>query len=109
MLAARMRLVSTDRAAPGYVLTLRDVTADLASQARRDALLSDVFDRMRRSAANLQMIVGVQAPGEAGRTPLDDALRPKSRRSPVPSPTWPHVTTPTVRKTRRRARSAPRT
>jgi DNA polymerase-3 subunit epsilon len=74
MLAARMRLVSTDRAAPGYVLTLRDVTAELASQVRREALLSDVFDRMRRSAANLQMIVGVQAPGDAGRTPLGDAL-----------------------------------
>ena len=46
-LAVRMRLVgssSDDRAA--YALTLRDVTTELAGHARRDALLSDVFERV---------------------------------------------------------------
>jgi DNA polymerase III subunit epsilon len=32
ILSARMRLVPTDAPEPGYVLTLRDVTADLAAQ-----------------------------------------------------------------------------
>ena len=61
MFAARMRLLSeTDGSGqPGYVLTLRDVTADLAAHARRERLLSEVFDRVRRPAANLQTVVGM--------------------------------------------------
>lgn len=59
LLAARMRLLAGAR--PGYVLTLRDVTADLAAHARREDLLAEVFDRVRRPAANLQTVMGVLA------------------------------------------------
>jgi DNA polymerase III subunit epsilon len=80
ILSARMRLVPTDAPEPGYVLTLRDVTADLAAQGRREALMTDVFDRLRRAAANLQTIVSAQSgspeqSGDAGgASPLGSAL-----------------------------------
>lgn len=74
ILAARMRLVPTEAADPGYVLTLRDVTADLAAQHRREALLADALDTLRRSAANLQVIVGAQSGDGTGATPLGAAL-----------------------------------
>ncbi|MFC7704377.1 exonuclease domain-containing protein [Plastorhodobacter daqingensis] len=65
VLAGRMRLLagrgSDGHGAPGYVLTLRDVTADLAAHARREQLLEEVFDRVRRPAANLQTVIGVLA------------------------------------------------
>lgn len=60
ILSGRMRLLSAD-GADGYVLTLRDVTADLAAQAGRDMLLEEIFDRIRRPAANLQTMIGVLA------------------------------------------------
>lgn len=59
VLAARMRLLAEGGAQPGYVLTLRDVTAEQAVLAQRDALLSEMLDRMRRPAANLQTILQV--------------------------------------------------
>ncbi|MDP2061734.1 MAG: exonuclease domain-containing protein [Phaeovulum sp.] len=65
VLAARMRLlaepVGSDgtRPRPGYVLTLRDVSSDLASQAEREALIDEMFDRVRRPAANLLSVIGV--------------------------------------------------
>ena len=67
VLAGRMRLLDRvgDEAAPGYVLTLRDVTADMAAHARREALLDEVFDRLRRGAANVASLVAVQAEGGA--------------------------------------------
>lgn len=61
VLAARMRLLEAEGERPGYVLTLRDVTADLAAHAEREALLAEVFDRVRRPAANLQTVTGVMA------------------------------------------------
>lgn len=71
MLAGRMRLVTLPgRAAeaPGYVLTLRDVTSDLRLHAGREALLEEVFDRVRRPAANLQTVLAAGAAGvEEGR------------------------------------------
>lgn len=70
VLAARMRLLHEAGEKPGYVLTLRDVTVDLAAQADREQLLDDIFDRLRRPAANLQTVVGVlPAAGEGGATP----------------------------------------
>ncbi len=63
VLAARMRLA----AGGGYVLTLRDVTGDLAAHAAREHLLAEIFDRIRRPAANLHTAVGVIA--EAGEAP----------------------------------------
>lgn len=78
LLAARMRLVQgADQTGPGYVLTLRDVTADLAAHAKREALLAEIFDRIRRPAANLQTVTGVLAEDGAadpGGT-LDRAMR----------------------------------
>ncbi len=76
VLAARMRLLPTGTGAvPGYVLTLRDVTADLATHARREALLTEVMDRARRPAANLSTLLEVIPVGEAGPGPMDAALR----------------------------------
>ena len=63
LLQGRMRVLrrtdATRRA--GFVLTLRDVTADLAAHASREALLAEVFDRVRRPAANLQTVIGVMS------------------------------------------------
>lgn len=64
VLSGRMRLLDAGAERPGYVLTLRDVTADLAAHAGRDRLLEEIFDRIRRPAANLQTVIGVIA--EAG-------------------------------------------
>ena len=74
VLAGRMRLVDLPQhrgEAPGYVLTLRDVTADLALHAGREALLDEVFDRVRRPAANLQTVLSSGAAQDAeGRAAL---------------------------------------
>jgi DNA polymerase III subunit epsilon len=76
VLSARMRLMVTDpTAVPGYVLTLRDVTADLAAHARREALLTEVFDRVRRPAANLSTLIAAMPEGGAAAGRLDAALR----------------------------------
>ena len=80
-LAARMRLLPVavpdegPMPRPGYVLTLRDVTADLAAQARREALLAEVLDRVRRPAANLRTLLEVLPEGEPTPPALDIALR----------------------------------
>ncbi|MFD0982507.1 3'-5' exonuclease [Tropicimonas aquimaris] len=75
VMAGRMRLVKLPQRgaeAPGYVLTLRDVTADLALHAEREALLEDVFDKVRRPAANLQTVLdaGEVDTAEGGRAAL---------------------------------------
>ena len=69
VLAARMRLRPD---AGGYVLTLRDVTTDLDAHARREALLTEVFDQMRRPAAALVSLVAALP---TGADPLEAALR----------------------------------
>jgi DNA polymerase-3 subunit epsilon len=76
VLSARMRLLAASPGeAPGYVLTLRDVTADLAAQARREALLAEVFDRLRRPAAALATLMEVLPEGALGPAPMEAALR----------------------------------
>ena len=70
-----MRLLPSGGGVPGYVLTLRDVTADLAAHARREALLTEVMDRARRPAANLSTLLEVIPQGQAGPGKLDAALR----------------------------------
>ncbi|MGY6409566.1 MAG: exonuclease domain-containing protein [Alkalilacustris sp.] len=63
LLSGRMRVLprtDADRA-PGFVLTLRDVTADLATHSSREALLSEMFERVRRPVAALQTVAGVVA------------------------------------------------
>jgi DNA polymerase-3 subunit epsilon len=79
VLSARMRLLRVpdeDEAAPGYVLTLRDVTADLATHAAREKLLEEIFDRIRRPAASLQTVIGLIGEGEPD---LDLALADQVR------------------------------
>ncbi|WP_347312593.1 3'-5' exonuclease [Defluviimonas sp. SAOS-178_SWC] len=73
VLSGRMRLLDAGAERPGYVLTLRDVTADLAAHAGRDRLLEEIFDRIRRPAANLQTVIGVLAEDGGGEA-LDAAL-----------------------------------
>lgn len=72
--SGRMRLLDADATAPGYVLTLRDVTADLDAHAGRDRLLDEIFDRIRRPAANLQTVIGVLAEAGAGGAALNAAM-----------------------------------
>ena len=72
VLSARMRLLrlpNEESDYPGYVLTLRDVTADLAVHAERERLLEEIFDRVRRPAANLQTVIGVMDQGDMSLGP----------------------------------------
>ena len=75
ILSARMRLMSGEGRVPGYVLTLRDVTADMASHSRREALIAEIFDRVRRPAANLSTLMAAIPEGAAAPDRLDLALR----------------------------------
>jgi len=74
LLAGRMRVLARrdPGIAPGYVLTLRDISGDIAAHASREALLGEVFERVRRPAASLQAMLGLLAEEEAGA-----ALPPK--------------------------------
>ena len=76
LLTGRMRLVEeAGEGGAGYVLTLRDVTADMAAHAGRERLLEEIFDRIRRPAASLQTVIGVIAEsGEEKDAALDAAL-----------------------------------
>lgn len=67
LLVGRMRVLSrtAPAQAPGFVLTLRDVTAQATAHSARDALLSDMFDRIRRPVAALQSVAGLMAEDEA--------------------------------------------
>ncbi len=81
ILEARMRLVDSEGTAPGYVLTLRDVTGDLALHAAHEALIDEVFDRIRGPAANLQSMIGAAVEG-GGPLPaaVAEALRSDAAR-----------------------------
>lgn len=79
LLAARMRLLPEAGTTPGYVLILRDVTADLAERTRREALLAEITDRVRRSSANLQMLIDVLPQDAAPPPDLDRALRDEAQ------------------------------
>ncbi|MEL6977952.1 MAG: exonuclease domain-containing protein [Pseudomonadota bacterium] len=57
------RAETAEPARPSHVLMLRDVTAELADHAETANLLTDVFDQIRRPAANLLTTI------EALRTP----------------------------------------
>lgn len=72
VLAGRMRLLDEAAGRPGYVLTLRDVTADLSAHADREALLAEIFDRVRRPAANLLTAISVKP--DAADAALDAAI-----------------------------------
>lgn len=73
VLAARMRLLG-DGGTQGYVLTLRDITGDMAVDARREAMLEAALDSLRRPAAALATLVGVM-PDDALPAPMQGALK----------------------------------
>lgn len=64
-LSAHMRLVrgamGMTSDAPGYVLTLRDVTSDLGHHRERERLLADIVEQIRRPAAGLKALLDLQA------------------------------------------------
>lgn len=67
--SARMRLMRSPAQGdgyPGYVLTLQDVTADLAIHTKREQLLEEIFDRVRRPAANLQTVIDMMGEEASG-------------------------------------------
>ncbi|OYX27320.1 MAG: DNA polymerase III subunit epsilon [Rhodobacterales bacterium 32-66-7] len=72
VLAARMRLLGDGAA--GYVLTLRDITGDMATDARREAMLADALDSLRRPAATLATLVEV-LPDDALPAPMRAAFK----------------------------------
>ena len=62
VIAAHMRLVRGALGIgdePGYVLTLRDVSADLRLHAERERLLKDTIDALRGPAAGLRALLDV--------------------------------------------------
>lgn len=64
MLSARMRLLADASASstgmrPGYVLTLRDITADLGRQVSLDALVTRFFEELQGPATTLQTLTEV--------------------------------------------------
>lgn len=75
-LAGRMRLASDnggDQAA--YVMTLRDVTTEVAAYARRDALLGDVFLQVRPIVSDLRHALVSHGPGAGGDAPVSVQLQ----------------------------------
>ena len=78
ILSARMRLMETQTAAgqkPGYVLTLGDVTADLAEKAAREAFVTELFERIRRPSASLSALIAALPEGASVPGRIDLALR----------------------------------
>jgi DNA polymerase III subunit epsilon len=71
VLAARMRLLPEG----GYVLTLRDVTADLNAHAAREALMAEVLEGLARPSANLSTLMAAQPEGSPLPPQLEAALR----------------------------------
>lgn len=72
LLAGRMRLLAGEGEAPGYVLTLRDVTQDFAISARREAFIAEALERISRSVAGIVTIR--EAAAEGGDAELAGAL-----------------------------------
>ena len=84
VIAGRMRLLTemadtVGGAHPGYALTLRDVSADIAAHSAREILMDELFDRIRRPTAAIQSLIGVLAaedgPVGAPRDKVREAAR----------------------------------
>lgn len=76
-IGAHMRLVTGALgigARPGYVLTLRDVSADLKLHTERERLLSDTLDALREPAAGLRALLDVRAEDGTDTPSIDAAL-----------------------------------
>ncbi|WP_126976924.1 exonuclease domain-containing protein [Frigidibacter oleivorans] len=84
VLAGRMRLVESGTVdgadGGGYALTLRDVTQDFAHHAERERLLDDIFDRIRRPAAALQIEAALLDEGGAARAAAIAAIADEGQR-----------------------------
>jgi len=68
-IAAHMRLVSGALGlgeTPGYVLTLRDVSADMRLHTERERLMTEMVDALRAPAATLRALLDIRADGETG-------------------------------------------
>jgi DNA polymerase III subunit epsilon len=64
-LAGRMRLAGDNGGDGGaYVMTLRDVTTEVAAYARRDVLLSDVFLQIRPTVSKLRRFASEPVEGQ---------------------------------------------
>ena len=78
VLHGAMRLIQNANTTPGYVLTLRDATSDMAAHAARERLLHEVFERTRRPAANISATLDALVADPdliaPARTRLEDAL-----------------------------------
>lgn len=76
-LAAHMRLAGIDadtETAPGYVLTLRDVTADLKLHAERDRFLSEAVGAIQAPAVRLHALLEAHAGDQSNDKDPTDAL-----------------------------------
>lgn len=83
LLSARMRLVGkgdgpTGDGLAGYVLTLRDVSAEAARHRARDGLIDELLDQVRRPAAALLALIEAPARTDDPRPAM--ALRAEAER-----------------------------
>jgi DNA polymerase III subunit epsilon len=78
LLQGQMRLLEQEEAAAsGYVLTLRDVTADMAAHSERERLLHDMIEELRRPTAGIATALEVMAEPDLppeGRMRLGEAV-----------------------------------
>ncbi|WP_330848842.1 hypothetical protein [Mangrovicoccus ximenensis] len=74
-LSAHIRLIRKDLGmthdSPGYVLTLRDVTAELSAHRDRERLLHDLVERLRRPAGRLKALIEVETDRAGTGLPAD--------------------------------------
>jgi len=78
VIAAHMRLVRGALGmgeVPGYVLTLRDVSADLRLHAERERLLSETVDALRGPAAGLRALVDMADDSDTAEAALIRDIR----------------------------------
>lgn len=74
-LAGRMRLARDNGGdAAAYVMTLRDVTGEIEAYARRDVLLSEIFERVRPTVSALAAGIGADDDGTPSLAAMKDEI-----------------------------------
>ena len=74
-LAGRMRLARDNGGdAAAYVMTLRDVTGEVEAYARRDALLSEIFERVGPTVRALAARIGADDDGTLSLAAMKDEI-----------------------------------
>ncbi len=74
-LAGRMRLARDNGGdAAAYVMTLRDVTGEVEAYARRDVLLSEIFERVRPTVSALAARIGADDDGTPSLAAMKDEI-----------------------------------